>query len=214
MQDGARAEAPPALEPDRLGPHHQRGRARSVRVSTGRAFRRRGSPRRRRRCREEVRVADEVRDEAGGGLLVDLRRRAELLDPAVAHHGDAIGHRHRLLLVVRDVDERRPDVTVDLGQLDLEPLAELQVERAERLVEQQDRRTLDERPRDRDALLLAAGELRGHAVAERLEADEGERLLDALGRLGIRDPVHLQPEARRSRARSCAGRARSSGRRC
>ena len=67
---------------------------------------------------------------------------------------------------MRDVDECRADVAVDLRELDLQPLPQLEVEGAERLVEQQHRRPLDERPRDRDALLLTAAELRRHAVAE------------------------------------------------
>ena len=88
--------------------------------------------------------------------MVDLVRRADLLDPAVVQDRDARGHRHRLLLVVGDVDERRADVTVNLRQLDLEALAELQVERAERLVEQQHRRAIDECPRNSHSLLLSA----------------------------------------------------------
>ena len=79
---------------------------------------------------------------------------------------------------MRDVDERGADVAVDLRELDLQPLAQLQVERAERLVEQQHRRPVDERARDGDALLLAARELAGQPVAELLEPDEPERLLD------------------------------------
>ena len=39
-----------------------------------------------------------------GGLVVELARRADLLDAAVVHHGDVVGDRHRLLLVVRDED--------------------------------------------------------------------------------------------------------------
>ena len=39
-----------------------------------------------------------------GGPLVDLERRADLLELAVLHHGDAVAHRHRLDLVVGDVD--------------------------------------------------------------------------------------------------------------
>ena len=42
----------------------------------------------------------------GGRLAVDLERRADLLDHAVVHHHDAVGHRERLLLVVRDHDGR------------------------------------------------------------------------------------------------------------
>jgi hypothetical protein len=60
----------------------------------------------------------------------------------VAEDGQAVAHRERLLLVVRDVDEGQPDLLLDLLELDLHRLAQLQVERAERLVEQQDLRRL------------------------------------------------------------------------
>ena len=48
---------------------------------------------------------------------------------------------------------------LDPLQLELHLLAQLQVERAERLVEQQHLRPVDERAGERDPLLLAAGEL-------------------------------------------------------
>ena len=38
-------------------------------------------------------------------LLVDFRRRRDLDQPAAVHHADAVGDRHRLLLVVGDDDE-------------------------------------------------------------------------------------------------------------
>ena len=71
------------------------------------------------------------------GLLVDLRRRPDLLDPPVVEDRDPVRHRQRLLLVVRDVDEGDPHVRLDRLQLHLHLLAELQVERAERLVQEQ-----------------------------------------------------------------------------
>ena len=95
---------------------------------------------------------------------------------------------------MRDVHEGRADLAVDLRQLDLQALAELQVERAERLVEQEHRRTLDERAGDGDALLLTARQLRRCAVAKPLEPDEGQRLGGAAGRCGPLDAVHLQTE--------------------
>ena len=70
-------------------------------------------------------------------MLVDLGRRADLLDPAVVEHGQAVAHGQRLLLVVRHVDEGDADLLLDPLELDLHLLAELEVERAERLVEQQ-----------------------------------------------------------------------------
>ena len=100
-------------------------------------------------------------------MLVDVPRRAELLDLAAGHHGKPVGHRQRLLLVVRDVDEGDPDLALDALQLDLELAPQLRVERAERLVEQQHRRREHERTRERDALLLPAGELVRPALSER-----------------------------------------------
>ena len=77
-----------------------------------------------------------------------------------------------------DEDERDPHLLLDLLELDLHLLAELEVEGAERLVEQQHLGPVDEGPGQGDALALTAGELVGLAVAERLEADAGEGLLD------------------------------------
>ena len=103
-------------------------------------------------------------------MLVHLRGRADLLDPALVEDGEAIGHRERLLLIVRDVDERDADLALDRLQLDLHLLAELQVERAQRLVEEQYPRLVHDRARERDALALAARELRRLAVAVRRRA--------------------------------------------
>src|SRR5439155_2329442 len=109
--------------------------------------------------------------------LVQLIRASQLLDPALAHDGDGVGHRHGLFLVMRDVDEGDPDVVLDRLQFELHLLAELQVERSERLVEEQDAGTVYERARERHALLLATGELARLAVLEALEPDEYEDLL-------------------------------------
>ena len=73
---------------------------------------------------------------------------------------------------MRHVDERRAELVLDALQLELHLLAKLHVERAERLVEEQRRRPVDERPRERDALLLAAGELPRPPPLEPLELDD------------------------------------------
>ena len=120
--------------------------------------------------------------------MVDVRGRPDLGDLAVVHDGDARRHRHRLFLVVRDVDERRADVAVDLRQLELKALAELEIERSERLVEEQHCGPVDECARDRDPLLLAARELAGSPLCEFFEPDERQRLVDAGRRLARRAP--------------------------
>ena len=63
-----------------------------------------------------------------------------------------------------DVDERDPERLLDALELDLQVHAQARVERAQRLVEQQHRRLEHERAGQRDALLLAAGELRPAAA--------------------------------------------------
>ena len=126
-------------------------------------------------------------------MLVHLGRRADLLDPALVEHRQAVAHRQRLLLVVRDVDEGDPELLLDPLQLDLQLLAQLQVERAERLVEQQRLRPVDDRAGERDALALAAGELPRLAAAVALEPHERERLARAPAPLGPRHLLHAEP---------------------
>src|SRR6266568_1107691 len=106
---------------------------------------------------EHVRDADEACDELGGGTLVDLGRYADLLDPPLIEDRKAVAHRERLLLVVGDIDESDADVAdlaLDAFELDLHLLPQLQVERAEGLVEEQNLRCVHERARERDPLPL------------------------------------------------------------
>ena len=108
---------------------------------------------------EEVVLADEAGDERRRRVVVDRVGVGELLDVAVEHDRDAVRHRQRLLLVVGDEHEGDADLALEQLQLDLHLLAELAVEGAERLVEQQHRRAVHQRPGERDALLLAARQL-------------------------------------------------------
>ncbi len=62
---------------------------------------------------EHVRDADEPGHEHRRRVLVDLAGRADLLDPAGVEDGDPVAHRQRLLLVVRHVDERDPDLLLN-----------------------------------------------------------------------------------------------------
>ena len=126
-------------------------------------------------------------------LLVELHRRAHLLDPALVEDGDPVAHRQRLVLVVGDVDEGDADLALDRLQLDLHLLAQLQVEGAERLVEQQHLGPVDDRPRQRHPLALAAGELARLALGVAGQAHHLQRLVAALGPLGLVHPGHLQP---------------------
>src|SRR6202043_1262569 len=117
----------------------------------------------------EIRCADESRNERRRRALIDLRRRAHLLDTPGSEHGDAIAQRERLVLVVRHEDERDAGAPLHILQLDLHLLAELGVERTQRFIEQEHAGTIDERASQGNAVTLAAAELRRLA---RLEAAE------------------------------------------
>ena len=123
----------------------------------------------RRRVDVHHRAADELRDEEVRGVMVDVGRRADLLQHALVHDGDAVGERHRLDLVVRDVDGGLLVLEVQPLQLGAHLLAQLGVERADRLVHQHRLRPAHQRAADRDALHVAAGELRGPLLQEMLD---------------------------------------------
>ena len=141
------------------------------------------------------RAADEACDEQVLRVAVELLRRVDLLQLTLAHDGDAITHRHRLGLVVRDVDRRRPELALDAPDLRTHLDAKLRVEVRERLVHQEDLRLTHDRATHRDALTLAARKLLRAPVeilsqAEQLRRPRDAFLDDVLGRLA-------QPQAER-----------------
>ena len=143
---------------------------------------------------DPVRLTDERHHELVGRLLVDVPRRADLLDAPLAHHDDLVGDLHRLLLVVRDDHRRRVRLVVEAA----EPFAELGphacVQRAERLVEEEHGRIDRERAGEAHALPLPARELRGIPLREALELDELQQLVHPLGDLRLRTLADLEAE--------------------
>ena len=113
------------------------------------------------------------------GVAAFLRQQflvgAALDDAAVLEHEDLVGIDDRRQPVR---DDQRGALARDLGELGLDDLLGARVERDGRLVEDQDGRVLEQRARDRDALLFAAGELEAaladhRVVAVRQRFDEG-----------------------------------------
>ena len=93
-----------------------------------------------------------------------------------------------------DVDHGDAEALVEVLDLVLHLLAQLLVERAERLVHHDQLGLEHERARDRDPLLLAARELGGAALPEARELDHVERLPDPRLDLGRRGFAHLERE--------------------
>ena len=141
----------------------------------------------------EIVAADESGDERRGRALVDGLGVGQLLDVAVEHDRDPVAHAHRLFLVVGDEDEGDAELGLEQLELDLHLLAELAIERAERLVEQQHAGPIDERPGERHPLLLAAGQLARLAGREVAHLDHVERIADTVGDLRLGDAALPQP---------------------
>ena len=144
---------------------------------------------------EHVDRADEVGDEAGTRELVDLGRRPDLDDLALVHDADAGCQRHRLFLVVGHDDEGDAELLLQVDQLELRVLPQLPVQGTERLIEQQQLRTLHERPSERDPLTLPTRELVGLAPAEVAELDDVEHLAHATVDLGPHDAFLFETES-------------------
>ena len=83
------------------------------------------------------------------------------------------------------IDERDADLALNALELELHDVAQLEVQRTERLVEQQGAGVVDQRPGQRNALLLTTRELGGLALGEVGEPDHLEQLVDALADGGL-----------------------------
>ena len=96
-----------------------------------------------------------------------------------------------------------PELLLDLLQLDLQLLPQLEVEGAERLVEEQRLRPVDDRAGERDALPLAARELARLAVAVPVEAHHPQRLRSPAAPLLSRTLFTRRPYSTFSRTVMC-----------
>src|SRR5438034_85985 len=105
--------------------------------------------------------------------LVQLRGRP-------AQDDDPVAEDERLVDRVGDEQERRVGAVEDRAELALQPSSRQRVERAERLVHQQDTRLERQRARDRDTLLHAARELVRVAVDRGGRPGQLEELASAL----------------------------------
>jgi len=118
-----------------------------------------------------------------GARQVDVDDPAHL-PGAARQHQDPVGEQHRLVEVVGDEHDRLAGLGPDPHELFLHVLAGLGVDRAERLVHEQDLRVGREGPGDPDPLLHPAGELVRVARGEPFQPDPAQLLTGALGGLG------------------------------
>ena len=131
--------------------------------------------------------AGEIGDEQIGRPVIDLVRRADLQQLAVAHHADAVAEHDRLGLVVGDVKRGHAGLLEDDAQIVAQPQPQFGIEVRQRLVEQQQLRPVDDAARQRDALHLAARERHHRPVGIFRQPDQFQHLVDFAVGLGARD---------------------------
>ena len=145
--------------------------------------------------RQQVRRPEIACDVAVLRRVVQLLRRAELRDVAVAHQQRAIGQHERVVAVMRHADDGQVrQALVQRLQFAAHRCAQVGVERRQRLVEQQHVRLDHECARQRDALLHPARQLRGQVMARIAELHELQRIGDAARHFRRRHAACAQPE--------------------
>ena len=159
-----------AFEPTR----HRRGGRRGEREGAG-GGERRGDHARASAGSTSVRCARTKRATNGSaGDAGEVLERARLHDAPVAEQHEPAREERRLGEVVRDEHHRLAELAEDAAQVLLQVGARERVERAERLVEEEDLRLEEERAHEPHALRLTAGELAGEA-RERVRREARER---------------------------------------
>ena len=126
---------------------------------------------------KEVDVAQKIHHEGVGRVLKHLGGRALLLDPALVHDDDPVGHFQGLLLIVRDKHAGHVDFVVQPAEPAAQSLPDLGVQGAERLVQQQHLRLDGQCPSQGHPLPLPARKLRRIAALEPVELHQLEQLL-------------------------------------
>src|SRR5438309_2846857 len=139
--------------------------------------------------------ADEAGDEEVRRAVVQHLRTVDLLEEPGPQHADAVAERHRLALVVRDVDRRHLEAALDPRDLGAHLHAQLRVEVREGLVHQERLRLANDRPPHRDTLPLAAGQVPRPLLQHLREPQNPRRILDAPADFDPVDSPHLQAEA-------------------
>ena len=137
-------------------------------------------------------LSDEGRNEGVRRVLVEVFRIAQLLHCAGAQHGDPVGDRERVELIVGHHDHGGAEFSLEPPNLASHRLSQTGVEVADRLVEQVQVRLLHDRAADRHPLLFPSGNRLDSPIEERFDAEQTRDAFDALGDLAARGPPYAQ----------------------
>ena len=140
------------------------------------------------------RAADKASNEGIHRMGIEFPRRSDLLNATVVEHGDALAERHRLCLIVGDVNGGDAEPPMEPHQFDTHLDAQLGVEVGQRLIHQEGARMPDNGAAHRHALALTTGKLTGFARQQRRDAEHGGNLSNAAVDLRLAEILHAQRE--------------------
>ena len=141
---------------------------------------------------KDVDRADKLRAVAGGRVLVDFLRLADLHELTAVHNGDTPRHGHRLFLIVGHHHAGNADALKDIDHFQLHPVAQLLIQRPHWLIKQQQFRSFRQAAGQGHALTLAAGELMRFTLCELLHMHQRQHLLHPAGDFGLGQFVLLE----------------------
>ena len=81
-------------------------------------------------------VTDEIRHVSAVWLFIEISRRSNLDDSTLLHYRDTIRHDEGFSLIVRHINEGQVHLLLKTLELDLHLLAQLEIQSAQRLIEQ------------------------------------------------------------------------------
>ena len=107
---------------------------------------------------QDVTLTDEIRHKRIFWLIIHILRGANLLNFAIIHHHDGVGHGQRLFLVVGNVNETDPQTLLNIFEFGLHIFAQFQIQRRQRFIQQKHTRIVRQSARDGHPLLLPTGQ--------------------------------------------------------
>ncbi len=113
-------------------------------------------------------------------MIVEVLRRAQLLDNAPVEHRDTRSHGHGFRLVMHDIDKGGLHALVDLEDLRARLHAQLGIQVGERLVQQEHLRRAHQCTAQRVVLALPTGRFFGLALEQLFQPQDIGRVLDTL----------------------------------
>src|SRR6266568_557856 len=125
-------------------------------------------------------------------MIVNFVGCSHLFEMALVEHRDVVAHLQSLFLIVRDKDRWNLDLLQKRAYLATQMHPRLRIQRAERLVKEQDLRFVGQRARNRDALLLSSRELPGIFLAMFVQPHQLEQTIYCFSSFLSRAPANLQ----------------------